>query len=111
MQIKRGEPYFRLDQLLGCYLGEDWGDEFDGVYEAAEFAIGETSDEALVELVSDIDTLFARVEEPASRRSMFRTTYAFRPVDDFDLWLHAVRQRAAEAVAGIHDHPLVDPPR
>lgn len=109
MQIQRGERYYELDQFLGCYLGQDWGDEFDGPYEAAEFAMGELSDESLNGLVSDIDILFATVRDPGQRRRTVHSGYAFGATDDFDAWLRAVRERAAEAVAGIHSHPLTDP--
>jgi hypothetical protein len=110
MTFERGEPYFRLDQFIGYQLYQDWMFDFDGVYEAAEEWITSVTDPELRGLVDDIDLLFRSVPDATERRKMFRTHYAFDDNETFDVWLRAVRERAAEAVAGIHNHPLVDPP-
>lgn len=103
----------RVDQMILWQLGEDWPDEFDGVYEAAEAWVRDEPDEVLSSFVREIDALIAAVPDPLARLRLFMTDYAFAQDDGqgFDTWLRAVRQRAAEAVAGIHNHPLVDPPR
>lgn len=112
MVINRGELFFRLDQLIGYQLFEDWADDFDGVYAAAEAWITQVTDLELEGLVNDIDALFRQVPAGRDRLAMFPTEYAFdrQDYERYDAWLRAVRQRAAEALAGIDNHPLVDPP-
>jgi hypothetical protein len=107
-----GHPYFELDQLIGCQLGQDWLLEFEGVYQAAEVWMTRRSDDGLRRLVAEIDVIFDLEKDTAARRKHFRTGYAFSSLDDsFDVWLRAVQRRATEALAGIHTNPLQDPPK
>jgi hypothetical protein len=105
-----GKDFYTVDQLVGAYLGEDWMHEFDGEYEAAETWVREASDSARTAFVREVDSLFALTAAPEERRTLFSTQYSFtRDNGRFDVWLRAVRVRAAQALAGIHSEPLVDP--
>jgi hypothetical protein len=91
-------------------LGEDTLVDFDDEYQATEDWVAGWSDARYRELVSEIDLLMASTSDALTRMKQFRYQYGF-DVDhpeDFDLWLGLLRQRAAEALAGIHN-PMVDP--
>ncbi len=102
--------YFYIDQAV-LHLGQDWADDYDGVYEATEDWIQGLGERPLRQLIAEIDVI--RDVEPslATRQAMFHTVYAFHVGDgSFDTWLQALHQRAIEALAGIHSNPLTDPP-
>jgi hypothetical protein len=108
--IEFGEPFYLLDQMVGCQLGEDWMNEFNNPYEAAEALISDSHVEYLAALVEEIDSLFACPETTVRRNDRLSTQYSFRGHDEeFDAWLRAVRVRAIQAVAGLPTEPLVDP--
>jgi hypothetical protein len=108
--IHRGEPFYEVDQMIGCQLNQDWVLDFDDTYEAAEAWIMLCNDEERTALVGAIDLLFARTETTLQRKSLLSTDYAFgRDDDGFDVWLRAVRVRAVQALAGIHSEPMEPP--
>lgn len=101
---------YELDQFVGLTLNEDWSDEYDDPYEAAEPWFTETSDDRLRELILEIDDFFRNVPGEKDRRAFFPTYGAFPETGDaFDRWLLAARRRAEQAVAGIHSDPLAVP--
>ena len=104
------EEFQELDQLIGCNLGEDWTDDFAGPYAAAEAWIADGSEKTYRNLVREVDALFLVTESTERRRGTFSLHYAWPlPGDErVDVWLRAVRLRAAQALAGINSEPLVD---
>jgi hypothetical protein len=103
------EQFKDLDYLIGANLGEDWHYEFDGVYEAAEAWVMASNEARLGQLVGEIDALFAQTSTTSERRDLFSTQYSFSTdTPTFDIWLHALRDRAAAAVAG-GTEPMKDP--
>ena len=109
MNAPGSKTYFEIDQLIGYELGEDWRNEFDDVYDAAEHWVSALPDEGRVRLVAEIDFIFDLESDAAGRLGHFPTAPFVSTDDSFDVWLRAVQQRAREALAGIHSNPLVDP--
>jgi hypothetical protein len=109
--IERGEPFYELDQMIGCQFTEDWRLDYETTNEAAEAWIMMNPDEARAALLPDIDGLFACTESTLQRKALLTTShYAFRgDTDAFDVWLRAVRVRAVQALAGIHSEPMEGP--
>jgi hypothetical protein len=103
-------PYHTIDQLLGCYMGEDWLHFYNNEYEAAEDWFQESHESQHASLVREVDQLFLLTTSTEERLALLDSCYAFATKDDrLDVWLRAVRVRTAQALAGLPSEPLVDP--
>ena len=100
-----------MDQFIGIQLSQDWYDDYDDPYSAAEAWMLETRDERLATLFREIDEFFRGVPDSVARRDYFELNGAFpRNGEAFDKWLLAVRRRIELALAGVHTEPMHVPP-
>ncbi len=98
-----------LDQLIMAQLSEDWVHDFDDGWEAAEAFIVEADDEYLLNIKTNIATLRQAYPSPEARFDLYHLRGVFRNSAGFQMWLTDLDRRITQAIAGIHNEPMVDP--
>jgi hypothetical protein len=108
MTVWKGRFYY-LDQLISAQLGQDWRQDFDDPWEAGEAVVTEADNDFLASVTANIDTLRGTYTSPEARFEHYNVRSAFHNAAEFDTWLTDLDRRITQAIAGIHNEPMVDP--
>ena len=103
------DSYKLIREFLDLQLGEDWREDYEDPWQAAEDWISTSPRESLKALNQEILRLFSETSAPSERWDHFQPNQFRRDLGGFDCYLCDVQGRLIGILTGVVNESLREP--